>query len=87
MSDIVIRNIEMPKAGTTLSLLITSDGKVYKLPKRDCAMTVQKMDSNAIELPPYSRLIDIDVLPINNEDGLVSTGTIWDAPIILESKH
>lgn len=79
MSDIVIRGIEIPK-DKQYALTIFPGGRV-----------IQHWDgvvfgeTEAIELPPYGRLIDADALPIKDEWSLVETNVIWDAPTILEA--
>ena len=85
MSDIVIRNIEMPK-DKQYSLTIFPNGRI-----------IQHWDgvvfgeTKAVELPPHGRLIDADKLKKKMGD-FFSTGSevgyMWlvdDAPIVLEA--
>lgn len=60
MSEILLKKIEFPKEGT-LTLLITSSGEVYRIPRKyDHIMTVSVTESKAIELPPHGDLKDVN---------------------------
>ena len=56
MSDILIKNMDMPKEGDTygLHLVIYPNGEVW-------IAYDEKPTTKAIELPPYGRLIDADI--------------------------
>lgn len=80
MSDIVIRNIQIPKDNGILVLFVDRYKKVGVFENRKFARP-----TDAIELPPHGRLIDADALPIKDEWAVVETNTIWDAPTVLEA--
>lgn len=94
MSEILIKNIEFPKEGT-LTLLITSSGEVYRIPRKYYRNdTVVVTGSKAVELPPHGDLIDrskLSVIPITDYklEGhlVVEIEDIENAPTILEASE
>lgn len=59
MSDILIKNMEMPKGDIPLVLIITGDGTVEEI---DASDEINATDAKAIELPPHGDLIERDVV-------------------------
>ena len=56
MSDILIKNMEMPKGDEDVKIIINADGSVYRI--IGWAVSEKKKNAKAIELPPHGRLMD-----------------------------
>ena len=82
MADILIKNMGLPKEGF-IRLMIYPDGTVREINSYNEA--VMPTEAKAVVLPEHGDLIDRDELKIDDSWALVSTGTIWDAPVIVEA--
>ncbi len=93
MSDILIKNMEMPKEGCHHTLSIYADGSVE---------IGSKNNYMAIELPPHGRLIDADKLAKSLElwgysavdryctmtiSNAIVKEILSQAPTVLEANH
>ena len=92
MSEILIKNMALPKQGIK-RLILLPDGEVREICGDEA---VRATDSRAVELPPHGRLIDADELEgyyndleadngIYKEDAGETAETIANAPTILEA--
>lgn len=97
MSDVLIRNMKMPKNCGCCDLCVLSNDKqtffcTRQLGKRFCWSLVEKRqeDCPLFELPPHGRLVDADKLladhnPNENWDYMVLECIIRNAPTVLEA--
>lgn len=58
MSDVLIKNIDLPEAGKPYLLHVASDGKVYVMVADEPGWS----ETEAISIPQHGRLIDADDL-------------------------
>ena len=89
MSDVLIKNMMMPKGDVPLVLIIASDGTVEEIDDSD---EINETEARAIEIPPHGRLTDADELYkiVNAMDKCSMSKVleyILDAPTILEASN
>ena len=80
MTEILIRGMDMPKNGSTVSLRIFADGKVW------VNGAPSGFEAKAIELPPHGRLIDADRL-LARGNTLYTDGHLKYATTVIEASE
>ena len=86
MSDILIKNMEMPTEGERLNLTILSDGSVIEHFRNESGKwsSYRTAGVKAIEVPTHGRLIDADILRMKYEYG-DGRKKVDESPTILEA--
>ena len=79
MSDLLIKNMEMPKNGDSTVIAIYYDG-VW------CNYTDNEPNGKAVALPPHGRLIDADILRMKYEYG-DERKKVDESPTVLEASN
>ena len=85
--DILIKGMEMP-VDHGIFLVICPNGTIEQnVGTADNGYPIYHIvkEAKAVALPPHGDLIDRDELKIDDSWALVGTGTIWDAPVIVEA--
>ena len=87
MSDILIKGMQMPKNGETITITICGDGIVFEEWKEPGSVF------KAVPVPPHGRLIDADALDMNyihiRDDGMkiYTQRAIDNAPTIIPASE
>ena len=90
--SVLIRGMEMPKRGHTITITIVGSGQAY-VEYFDCRPRVEEtIEYTAVHVPPHGRLIDADALRYWSDDSAmiafdyVTRSDIKAAPTIIPAE-